>query len=153
MEIQGENGFKTQLKKGSKTELGRGLLGFDSKDRTVSRRHVSFEPKNKGRVHFKVIGRNPIWVKSRVSDEIRVFRRWEGGEIEDGDMFCVSAGKPIWFAARRLEFGGEDEREIGEETELDEGLQSRFGLRSVGDLELDSFDVTGVDPVKGLLLN
>lgn len=153
MEIEGENGSKTQLKKGLKTELGRGL-GFDSEDRTVSRRHVSFEPKNTGRVHFEVIGRNPIWVKSSRSDEIRVFRRWEGGEIEDGDMFCVSAKKPIWFAAKILELGeGEDERAAGNERELDEGIESGCGLRSVGDLGLDSGDVSGIDPVKGLLLN
>lgn len=153
MEIEGENGSKTQLKKGLKTELGRGL-GFDLEDRTVSRRHVSFEPKNTGRVHFEVIGRNPIWVKSSRSDEIRVLRRWEGGEIEDGDMFCVSAKKPIWFAAKILELGeGEDERAAGNERELDEGIESGCGLRSVGDLGLDSGDVSGIDPVKGLLLN
>lgn len=150
MEIEGGNGYKTQLKKGLKTELGRGLLGFDSKDRTVSRRHVSLEPKNTGRVHFQVIGRNPIWVKSSRSDDLRVFRRWEGGEIEDGDMFCVSAKKPIWFTAKKSELDeGEDERETGNESELEDGIESRCGLRSVGDY----VDVSGIDPVKGLLLN
>ena len=71
-------------------------------------------------------------------------------------MFGVSAKKPVWFAVKRLEFEGEDEREVEREmrseNEMAEGLQSGFGLRSIEDLDIDSLDVSDIDPVKGLLL-
>ncbi|KAL6972704.1 hypothetical protein U1Q18_026877 [Sarracenia purpurea var. burkii] len=161
MEIVGEDGSKTLLKKGfNKRELGRGL-GFDSKDHTISRRHVSFElqideneprPNSRARVHFEVIGKNPMWVRASDSDEIRVFRRPERGEMEAGDMFCVSAKKPIWFTLKRFGFEGEDEsefkRELENVNELAERSQRSRGLRCDEDSELDSIDVSGLDPVK-----
>jgi len=42
VEVQGEDGSKTALGKDEKTVFGRGC-GFNTEDRTVSRRHVSFE--------------------------------------------------------------------------------------------------------------
>ncbi|PSR96169.1 RNA polymerase-associated protein [Actinidia chinensis var. chinensis] len=155
MEIECEGGTKILLKNGFKREIGRGL-GFDSKDRTISRRHVSFEirthPTSNARVRFEVIGKNPMWVYHSASGEIRVFRNSEGDEMEAGDMFCVSAKKPVWFAVKRLEFEGEDEREVEREmrseNEMAEGIQSGFALRSIEDLDIDSLDVSDIDPVK-----
>ncbi|XAR67612.1 hypothetical protein NMG60_11002443 [Bertholletia excelsa] len=59
-----------------------------------------------------------------------------------GDMFCVSAKKPLWFALRRAE------RDLGNESELAESLQGGGDLRNVADLELDLNDVSEIDPVK-----
>ncbi|XP_059638472.1 uncharacterized protein LOC132280759 [Cornus florida] len=160
MEIEGQDGSKTLLKKGFKRELGRGL-GFDSNDRTISRRHVVFEfkkdesqtdPNSESRVCFEVTGNNPIWVRNRASGEIRVFRRSERGEMEGGDMFCVSAKKPVWFTLKRTELEGENESEMNSElgnvNELADCLQSSYGLRGVEDLELDSADDSNIDPIK-----
>uniref|UniRef100_A0A5B7BKW5 Uncharacterized protein n=1 Tax=Davidia involucrata TaxID=16924 RepID=A0A5B7BKW5_DAVIN len=160
MEIAGEDGSKTLLKDGFKREFGRGF-GFDSSDRTVSRLHVSFQlrrdenqtaPNSKTRVFFEVLGKNPIWVCNRANGEIRVFRRFERGEMEGGDMFCVSAKKPKWFTLKRIEFEGADENEmkseLGNENELAESLKSSSGLGGVAGLELESVDVSDIDPVK-----
>ena len=56
MDIEGKNGWRTELRKGS-MGFGRGL-GFPTTDRTVSRRHVSFEllEGSETRVRFEVIG-------------------------------------------------------------------------------------------------
>ncbi|KAL7222025.1 hypothetical protein ACSBR1_023862 [Camellia fascicularis] len=156
MEIEGEDGSKIKLKQGFKREMGRGL-GFTRKDRTVSRRHIWFElqsndekqtthnPNSKSMVCFQVIGKNPIWVYNTSMDEIRVFRRLEGGEMEVGDMFCVSAKQPLWFTLKRFQNESELKRELGNQNEL---LQSSCGLTSVDDLEIDSIDVSDIDPVK-----
>ncbi|RVW51884.1 hypothetical protein VitviT2T_013259 [Vitis vinifera] len=105
MEIEGKNGWRTELRKGSKKEFGRGS-GFPTTDRTVSRHHVTFElhEDSETRVRFVVIGKNPFWVLSSGSGEIRVFRRHQRGEMESGDSFCVSSKNPIWFSLKRTEF-------------------------------------------------
>ncbi|KAA8540282.1 hypothetical protein F0562_024155 [Nyssa sinensis] len=160
MEIAGEDGSIILLKEGFKREFGRGF-GFDSNDRTVSRRQVLLQlhrdenrtgPLSKTRVFFEVIGKNPIWVYNLANREIRVFRRFERGEMETGDMFCVSGKKPKWFTLKRIEFEGADENEmkskLWNENELAESLQISRGLGGVEDLEQESVDVSDIDAVK-----
>ncbi|XP_052174527.1 uncharacterized protein LOC127789631 [Diospyros lotus] len=162
MEIVAEDGSKILLKKGCKKEMGRGALGFDSKDRTVSRRHVMFELHRCGdetlpeRVYVEAIGKNPIWVYNRASNEIKVFRRSEGGEMDAGDMLCLSAEKPLWFTLKAFSSDGEDDSEIikKKESERELGLKNENQLVEslhnwrIGHLELDSIDVSDIDPVK-----
>ena len=128
MEIEGKNGWRTELGKGS-MEFGRGLR-FPTTDRTVSRRHVSFDllEGSETRARFEVIGKNPIWVLSSGSEDIRVFRRHQRGEMESGDSFCVSSKNPIWFSLKKIEFP-----EMG-----------RCGF--------ESLSVSDIDPVKGMVL-
>ncbi|CAM8948552.1 unnamed protein product [Rhodiola kirilowii] len=140
MEIESDNGDKINLKPNSRTQLGRGF-GIQTNDRSVSRRHIWLElhsnhhkayQNSKPRVSFEVVGKNPVWVRSGESGEIRVYRKGEGGELGSGDAFSVSGKKHFWF---RL-IG-----EVGERVE-DEGFED------VSDLEFESFDVSNVDPVK-----
>lgn len=154
MEIEGTDGSKTLLKPGSTREFGRGL-GFTSDDRTVSRRQISFQIHNPSdqedetKVSFEVVGRNPIWVYSNRDGEVRTFRKSERGEMENGDMFCVSASKPIWFTLKRIDKRGAKE-ELEMETQLAESLQS--SLCPVGvELDLENVDISGIDPVQGLI--
>ncbi|THF96443.1 hypothetical protein TEA_020630 [Camellia sinensis var. sinensis] len=98
-----------------------------------------------GKTTNMLIGKNPIWVYNTSMDEIRVFRRLEGGEMEGGDMFCVSAKQPLWFTLKRFQNESDLKSEFGNENEL---LQSSCGLTSVDDLEIDSIDVSDIDPVK-----
>ncbi|KAK1360278.1 mitotic apparatus protein p62 [Heracleum sosnowskyi] len=142
MEINGEDGSKLRLESGEQTHLGRGN-GFNPTDRTVSRHHVSFQLVNSDdeiRVHFQVLGKNPIWVHFNKNDEIKTFRFLENGELDSGDMFCVSGKKPIWFALRRLELD-DGSGELGLESQLGESL-------NVEELDVESVDVSGFDPVK-----
>ncbi|CAK9179950.1 unnamed protein product [Ilex paraguariensis] len=158
MEIEGKDGSKIPLQERLKTDFGRGL-GLKIDDRTVSRRHVSFQPhpsehKDETKVCFKVIGKNPIWVCSQRTGQIRVLRRLERGEIESGDMFCVSAKNPVWFTLKRIDFDGEedDKNEFKSDSRLEnefaESLQSSSGLIGVEELELESVNVSDIDPVK-----
>lgn len=156
MEIEGTDGSKTLLKPGSTREFGRGL-GFTSDDRTVSRRQILFQIHNPSdledetKVSFEVVGSNPIWVYSNRDGEVRTFRRFERGEMENGDMFCVSANKPIWFTLKIVDFENEDKRgakkELEMETQLAESLQS--SSCSVGiELDFENVDISGIDPVQ-----
>ncbi|XP_055830167.1 uncharacterized protein LOC129899284 [Solanum dulcamara] len=149
MEIEGTDGSKTPLKPGSTKEFGRGL-GFTSDDRTVSRRQISFQIHNPSdqedetKVSFEVVGRNPIWVYNNRDGEVRTFRKSERGEMENGDMFCVSASKPIWFTLKKIDKRGAKE-ELEMETQLAESLQSS----PVGvELDLENVDISGIDPVR-----
>ncbi|KAL1212041.1 hypothetical protein V5N11_028250 [Cardamine amara subsp. amara] len=135
MDIEGEDGTKLLLNAGVKSEFGRGA-GFNTEDLTVSRRHVSleFKPAAAGTeqsesdsVSFKVLGRNPVWLRSgKPGEKIRTFRKPETGEIVAGDRFCVSGNLPIWFTLKRRD-------EVMEERALD------------GERELD---ISDIDPVK-----
>ncbi|KAK2983798.1 hypothetical protein RJ640_008474 [Escallonia rubra] len=154
MEIHGKDGSKTLLNEGSQTEFGRGLV-LHSNDRTVSRRHISLRlhssDHNDGtRAFFEVIGKNPIWVHNHRSGEIRVYKRFERGEMEDGDAFCLSAKKPVWFTVKKIDSTGEIKgsvtRELGVENELAESLQRSHGLGEFEELQLDSVDVSHIDP-------
>ncbi|KAK3018691.1 hypothetical protein RJ639_003122 [Escallonia herrerae] len=156
MEIRGKDGPKALLNEGSRTEFGRGLV-LDSNDRTVSRRHISLQLhssdlKDGTRAVFEVIGKNPIWVHNHGSGEIRVYKRFERGEMEDGDAFCLSAKKAIWFTVKKIDSTGEIKgsvtRELGVENELADSLQSSHGLEEFEELQLESVDVSHIDPVK-----
>ena len=158
LEIEGEDGCKLGfgVRQAQNTVLGRGC-GFNTKDRTVSRRHVSFQlnsdsdsDSEEGRVSvsFEVIGRNPIWVWSTTSDggALRLFRKFDKGQLEFGDRFSLSAKTPFWFhfnkhppynyEAAVAESENENENE-------NEGPSSR------ADLDVDQFDLSQIDPVKG----
>ncbi|KAM7476056.1 hypothetical protein LguiB_023299 [Lonicera macranthoides] len=145
MEIEGEDGSKTLLKEGFTRVLGRGL-GFKSNDRTVSRRHVSLQLQSSAhtRVSFEVVGKNPIWVHNSTNGEIRVYRRFERGEMQNGGMFCLSANNPFWFTLKRTGL----ENRVDLENKLAESLQSSSGLTGIEELELESVDFSNIDPIK-----
>lgn len=143
MEIEGSDGSKTLLEPGLKVEWGRGL-GLKSVDRTVSRRHVAFEltpSAEANRVRFQVIGKNPVWVHSAESSKVSTFRTCERGEMEIGDMFCVSAKTPVWFTVRKAGPVADDfKRELE--------FEGRSEVRDLDALEPKSFDIEYIDPVK-----
>ncbi|KAF4362040.1 hypothetical protein F8388_023892 [Cannabis sativa] len=145
MEIEGQDGAKIDLHDDHKTVFGRGF-GISTDDRTVSRRQFSLEVKpdsiqSEPRVWFEVLGRNPVWVWSKSEEEVRVFRRSEKGELAPGDWFCVSGKGPIWFKLSKIGVeGGEKKMGLESESELTESLGSVS--------EFESFDVSGIDPVK-----
>lgn len=134
MEIVGEDGSQIELKTGSNTVFGRGA-GFSTKDRAISRHHISFHVEERTnnqtqpRVSFQVIGKNPVWVQtsseSNNGEKIKVFRKFQKGEVAAGDWFCFPSEtqNPVWFTLK--EGNG-----VGEE----------------------SFDPSQIDPVKGLTL-
>lgn len=129
VEVEGEDGSKFAFKLGdddeAKTLFGRGC-GFNTNDRTVSRRHVSFqlnsEPEPEPRVSFEVIGKNPFWVWTNNDRALTLFRKFEKGHLQFGDRFCLSGKVPIWFNLKK--------------TELQEGAEN------------EEMDVSGFDPVK-----
>lgn len=140
MGIEGEEGSKVTLKRASTTTLfGRGL-GFNTDDRSVSRKHLLLQVGDDGtaepRVSFQVLGKNPVWVRSRSGGGIRVYRRSESGEIGVGDRFCVSGRRPVWFDLKKIGDGGGSgsERNSEGESELAESAES--------------VDVSSIDPVK-----
>ncbi|KAL3528621.1 hypothetical protein ACH5RR_007943 [Cinchona calisaya] len=145
MEIEGSDGSNTLLEPGCKVEWGRGS-GFKSDDRTVSRRHVDFElcrssqPTSK-KARFQVVGKNPIWVHSRKSGKVSTFRTSETGEMEIGDMFCVSAKNSIWFAIQIADF----EAKI---VKKDLGFESICELQDFDAFQPNSIDISLIDPVK-----
>lgn len=105
MEIIGEEGSVFKVKDGDfEAEFGRGL-GFNTKDRTASRRHVLFQlNQTEPRVSFQVVGKNPLWLQSGENDrKLRFFRNLEKGEMEIGDCFCISSQNPVWFNLRKIE--------------------------------------------------
>lgn len=143
MDIEGSDGSKTLLEPGSTVECGRGL-GLKSNDRTVSRRHVAFElaPSNEpNRVRFQVIGKNPVWVHSGERGKVSTFRTCERGEMEIGDMFCVSAKTPVWFTVRKADSVVDNFKR-----ELD--FEGRCEVRDFDALEPESIDISHIDPVK-----
>ncbi|PNX90542.1 SMAD/FHA [Trifolium pratense] len=100
MEFQGEDGSKFPLQTSDKLLFGRGF-GFNTDDHTVSRRHVSFQlnesESESPRVSFQVIGRNPIWVLKNNDGTLNLFRKFDMGQLELGDRFCLSGKTPIWY--------------------------------------------------------
>lgn len=154
MEIESRDGSRTLFKMGSVIEFGRGS-GFKTDDRTVSRCHVSFRvhPVEKSMVEFKVIGKNPVWVHSCKSRQVSTFRTSESGEMEIGDMFCVSAKNPTWFALKKAEFEAETENTVKSELDFksqsEESLDNRFQIKDVvGPLDPESIDISNIDPIK-----
>ncbi|KAM3308228.1 putative protein DDB [Capsicum chacoense] len=153
MEIVGSDGSEIRVKPGSTIEFGRGL-GFTSSDRTVSRRQILFHSheKDETKLNFEVVGRNPIWVYDNRNGEVRAFKQYERGEMENGDMFCVSASKPnIWFTLKSIEFDDEDERSEKKEMEMESQLAESLpsSLCPVGfELDMENIDISGIDPVR-----
>ncbi|KAK2425166.1 ABC transporter F family member [Trifolium repens] len=100
MEFEGEDGSTFPLQTGDKFLFGRGF-GFNTDDHTVSRRHISFQlnesDSESPRVSFQVIGRNPIWVLKNNDETLKLFRKFDKGQLELGDRFCLSGKTPIWF--------------------------------------------------------
>ncbi|XP_062024871.1 transcription elongation factor SPT6 [Rosa rugosa] len=145
MEIEVEDRSKLVVEKGQKAVFGRGN-GFNTTDRTVSRRHVLFElqhinaTQTEPRISFEVLGRNPVWVRSQKDGEVRVFRRSEKGELAAGDWLCVSGKRPIWFKVRNVGVEEEVKRVLESESEMAEGL--------LNGSEWEGVDVSGIDPVK-----
>ncbi|KAF3961864.1 hypothetical protein CMV_013563 [Castanea mollissima] len=154
MEVEGEDGSKIVLQNaGDKVVFGRGF-GFNTKDKTVSRRHVVFELAKSGesqtgsnysKVSFEVVGKNPMWVREHGSGEIRVFRKGEKGDVAEGDWLCFLSGKrPVWFAVRESEFGVRAEKRVLEsEIGLGESLGGGFEFDDGVDVE-----ALDIDPVK-----
>ncbi|KAK6128055.1 hypothetical protein DH2020_038219 [Rehmannia glutinosa] len=150
MEVVSEDGSITRVKPGQTRELGRGH-GLNSSDKTISRRHVSFSiPRVTNNqeilVRFEVLGRNPIYVSK--DNEVKIFRRFERGEMGNGDMFCVSGKNPVWYTLRRIENGGDSVRQNDSESELAVNLESGFGLKGFEDLQHEAVDISDIDPVK-----
>ncbi|CAN1286551.1 hypothetical protein LINPERPRIM_LOCUS19345 [Linum perenne] len=99
MEVEGDDGSKIDLHYGSESVFGRGS-GFTTDDITVSRRHIllHLDGENQGqppRVSFEVIGTNPVWVQT--GGEVKTFKKFEKGELQPGDCFCISSRPPVWF--------------------------------------------------------
>ncbi|MED6118748.1 hypothetical protein PIB30_005586 [Stylosanthes scabra] len=137
--IEGEDGSKLSLQftEARNTVIGRGCGGggFHSKDRTVSRRHVSFQlgsDSEEPRVSFEVIGRNPFWVQQG-GVGLKVFRKFEKGQLELGDRFSLSAVAPFWF-----HFNFKD---------LALNNQDSSSKAHV-DFDIDQIDLSQFDPVK-----
>ncbi|CAI9267574.1 unnamed protein product [Lactuca saligna] len=146
MEIEGKSGSKIRLEEGSETfDFGR-ELGFISSDRAISRHHISFKlHEDRTRVYFEVKGKNPVWVRDRRNDEIRVYKRSEGGEIKNGDSFCVASKNPVWFNVKRIASENEDDSESKSELSLDEAFAETSGIEYD---EVETGDISHIDPVK-----
>lgn len=146
IEIRGQDGSKVVGvgPDSSDTVLGRGR-GLHTRDRTVSRDHLNlkFDPRRPASLSFEVTGRNPLWVLSRKSGHVRVYRNSDKGRVDVCDGFCVSGKEPFWFfleeecraeALAAGDGGGGGEVDIGRESEMDDRLE---------------VDVSGINPVKG----
>lgn len=132
MEVEGEDGSKFALERGNKSLFGRGS-GFTTDDRTVSRRHVSFQlnESQPSRVSIQVIGRNPIWVLINKDGTLKLFKKFDKGYLEPGDRFCLSGKIPFWFNLKEVR--------VAEHESYN------------SDLNFDQLDVSGIDPVKGII--
>ncbi|TYI24335.1 hypothetical protein ES332_A06G226700v1 [Gossypium tomentosum] len=140
MEIEGADGSRLALKSGSKITFGRGS-GFNTDDRTVSRRHVELEletlvDKNgetrteEPSVSFEETGLNPVWVRRGTNGEIKVFNSSDKGRLENGDWICLSGRVPVWFVLKKTEENEKEERDLG------------------SDSGAESVDIEDIDPVK-----
>lgn len=140
MELESEDGSKKfPIEKGSKTELGRGKLGFPSDDRTVSRHHISLQlhdeptqkpskrnyPDGEISASFHVVGKNPIWVFTRDGEEKSVFRNSEKGDLRAGDRFSISLKKPLFFTLKKRAFDAEEEGEEDDEKSVLKAVERR----------------------------
>jgi len=166
-------------------ELGRGDLGSrggggPSRDRTVSRRHVSLRLLGVGGgVAFEVVGRNPVVVRSPDGGggTSRVFRRGEKGELRAGDALSLSLRAPAFWAVRAREGNGdgdadvepavldavarrerrtrerkERERERRAAEEAMEVTEEEEGGALDSDVEGFDIDLADIDPVRGDIL-
>ncbi|CAA0822408.1 SMAD/FHA domain-containing protein [Striga hermonthica] len=152
MEVVSQDGTRIRIDPGQTRELGR-THGLSSVDKTISRRQISFSillAPNVGQetlLQFEVLGRNPIYVSQ--GGGVKIFRRFERGEMRDGDMFCVSAKNPVWYAIRKIDNGDVGgARRNDPENELGANLESVFDSRGFEDMVQSAVDVLGLDPVK-----
>uniref|UniRef100_A0A6N2KH36 FHA domain-containing protein n=1 Tax=Salix viminalis TaxID=40686 RepID=A0A6N2KH36_SALVM len=129
MEIEGEEGTKIEVGRGSKTVFGRGY-GLITKDRRVSRRHIIFELDDNQTASFQVVGKNPVCVRSG-EENVKIFRRLEKGVVAAGDWFCISSQNPVRFCLKE-KIGG---RRRVQETDN-------------GNWDSERFDLSKIDPVK-----
>ncbi|GER52374.1 SMAD/FHA domain-containing protein [Striga asiatica] len=152
MEVVSQDGTRIRMGPGQTQELGR-AHGLSSVDKTISRRQVSLSillAPSVGQetlIQFEVLGRNPIYVSQ--GGGVKIFRRFERGEMRDGDMFCVSAKNPVWYAIRKIDNGDEGgARRNDPESELGANLESGFDSRGFEDMGQAAVDFLGLDPVK-----
>ncbi|KAF1886631.1 hypothetical protein Lal_00045864 [Lupinus albus] len=154
VEAEGEDGSKFAFTlrcdndEEAKSFFGRGH-GFNTNDRTVSRRHVSFQfnSESDSRVSFQVIGKNPIWVLSTNNDGTpRIFRKFEKGQLQSGDRFCLSGKVSFWFNLKKIELqeGTENDGEI-DVSGID--VVKEFGFLSMGQ-EFDRYPKSMIRNVK-----
>ncbi|XP_002521393.2 protein PXR1 [Ricinus communis] len=141
MEIEGDDGSRIEVESdGFETVFGRGL-GYNTKDRTVSRRHVLFKTENnqtEPRVSFQVIGKNPLWVRKSGESErdIKVFRKFDKGEVGAGDWFCISSQNPVWFNLKKI-------GAVKEENDLESENLERNNLSQIDPVKEFGFLVIG----------
>ncbi|KAM7254552.1 hypothetical protein ACFE04_003932 [Oxalis oulophora] len=138
MELESEDGSLIKLESDDNNNNNKAVFGrssgFNTKDdRTISRRHILFTTKTEPTrgsevVSFEVVGKNPIWVRSNGKEGIRVFSRFERGDVEGDDWFCVCGQNPVWYTVKkRVELGLDDSDDV--------------------DVDVD-VDVSDIDPVK-----
>ncbi|CAH9088605.1 unnamed protein product [Cuscuta europaea] len=155
MEIESGDGSKTLLIPGSITHFGRGA-GFNyDDDRTVSRRQISIHPypssdheRDGPPVRFEVVGKNPVWVHNSKSGGVKTYRRSERGELESGDMFCVSAKNPVWFTLRRTDSESQGNAGKKKDTLVSNSTDPDYEQRGVEEFDPDSINLSDIDPVK-----
>ncbi|XP_072982742.1 uncharacterized protein [Typha latifolia] len=169
MELESEFGDRILIESGSTKEIGRGVgleFGRSSSDRTVSRRHLSLRLLGEeSKLHFEVVGRNPIVICRGEEGGRRVYRSSEKGELSVGDRFSLSLKYPSFFAVRRVgEEKGEVEKAVLDAVERREKrtlerrrekeetarMEIAGGVGDQEELELDieSLDISQTDPVK-----
>ncbi|PPR87280.1 hypothetical protein GOBAR_AA33401 [Gossypium barbadense] len=119
MEIEGADGSKLALKSGSKITFGRGS-GFNTDDRTVSRRHVELELET-------LVDKNG---ETRTEEPSVSFEVTGLGRLENGDWICLSGRVPVWFVLKKTEENEKEERDLG------------------SDSGAESVDIEDIDPVK-----
>jgi hypothetical protein len=162
----------------SAADLGRGDLGGHdggpSKDRTISRRHVSLrliDGSDEPGVAFEVVGRNPV-VLRRSSNAggggiSKVLHRGEKGELRHGDAPSLSLKAPSFWAVRRKGGSGEGEVEASvmdavarrtRERKERERIAAKEAVEVTRDekewdagpeVEGSEIDSASIDPVKG----
>ncbi|KAK8970086.1 hypothetical protein KSP40_PGU012897 [Platanthera guangdongensis] len=116
-----ENGRAPPMGKFVLIDLGFSL-GSSSSDRTISRRHISFQFLHTGDdtvdtdddsarqllLSFEVIGKNPISVLSKDAERNRVYKKSEKGVLNAGDLISLSIKKPNYFSVKRSEGKNEE---------------------------------------------
>ncbi|KAL9247283.1 hypothetical protein vseg_020730 [Gypsophila vaccaria] len=156
MEIQGTDGSKTRIKPESTTIFGRKNLP-NSNDLSISRNHISIDlisPPNSEnpRISIEVIGKNPVWVHSKIGGEkVKTLKRFEKGEFGFGDFFCIGRN-PNLFRVNLVEDGGDLGENFGERLKLlgkfDDNVSESLGDDDEFDLGFDFDGVSDVDPVQ-----
>ncbi|KAL2935047.1 hypothetical protein RDABS01_018166 [Bienertia sinuspersici] len=84
----------------------------------------------------------------------KAFKRFQRGELDIDDLFCISPNKSIWFNVKKVEEAVK-EREFENEQiksrindDLSQSLETASGFDTNKDFELDSIDVSSIDPMR-----